>query len=896
MVRISLFLPLFVAASAVQAQGNTPSSNAIAGAFIVELEDGQDASDFYSEADAHAVTRMVFNSTLFRGASIQFKDLNTADAKADKMAQLPSVKSMWPINTPEMPAPRVLWTGQPDHDYADPGIKKRQSDDNAYSTHAQTQVDKLHRAGITGKGIKVAIIDSGIDYLHPDLGGCFGPNCLVSYGHDFVGNDFNDETDPVPSDDPMDCRGHGTVVAGIIAAQKTPYGFIGSAPGVTLGAYKIFGCTGGTTDDLFIAALLRAYEDGSNIISASVSGASGWTNHPVAIVTSRIVQAGIPCILSAGNDGRMGMFYAGSGASAKGGTTVASFENVIIPAMGIESRYSVGRTKAYRFVFSPCRPARWTRVKLPIWAPTTDYNSEAALGCEPYPAGTNLTGKIILLRNGGCNLSKKAKNAAAAGTNHVMFYKDRRGSTTCNFDASKVPGILAAGITDPSSVRNMFDALRGGSEVILDMKDVLGGKTGFTIYPNTLTGGSVSMKSSWGPTWDAQQKPQFGAVGEHIISTYPRALGYYAVTSGTSNACPQVAAIVALVAEARKTTDPAIIENLLSASAKPVNFNNGKGQDPRLLLAPIPQQGAGLIQAYDSAFATTLLSTSSLSFNDTKHFIRKQNFTIKNTSSRPITYQLSHRGAATAYTFGTSSTSLLNAASNLVPTQFPNELTAEFATLSFDKDKVVIPAGKETTIWVTPTPPTSNAARLPVWSGYVIIDGSDGSEFSLPYMGITGSLYDHINLEWTVLSTSTDFQDKKYEPVPSDYTFVLPRPGTLNSGTDAVIPVLVLTFVFGCPFVRADLVPLFKPHPSDTKTVFGTQTIGQLRTNIPLEHLSRQSVDIPWDGRMNDNTYAPAGRYKIVVRSLRIFGDASNAKDYIIHETSPFKIMYEAAK
>ena len=90
--------------------------------------------------------------------------------------------------------------------------------------------DSLDR-NITGQGVKVAIIDTGVDYTHPDLGGCFGSGCKVEGGWDFAYNDA----------DPTDGYGHGTHVAGIIAGN----GYIkGVAPGATIYAYKIFDDTG----------------------------------------------------------------------------------------------------------------------------------------------------------------------------------------------------------------------------------------------------------------------------------------------------------------------------------------------------------------------------------------------------------------------------------------------------------------------------------------------------------------------------------------------------------------------------------------------------------------------------------------------------------------------------
>jgi subtilisin family serine protease len=126
---------------------------------------------------------------------------------------------------------------------------------------------------VTGKGFRVAIIDSGVDYTHPALGGCLGPGCLVEVGYDFTGDDFLPGVRPAePDDDPADnCVGHGTHVAGTIAAQleNNDYGFVGAAPGAKLGAYRMWGCTARSTVEIELAAFARAVEDGADIISYS---------------------------------------------------------------------------------------------------------------------------------------------------------------------------------------------------------------------------------------------------------------------------------------------------------------------------------------------------------------------------------------------------------------------------------------------------------------------------------------------------------------------------------------------------------------------------------------------------------------------------------------------------
>ncbi|KAI8215787.1 Minor extracellular protease vpr [Colletotrichum sp. SAR 10_76] len=876
MVRSSLLLPLLAAASAVQGKSTSPKT--VPGAFIVELEDGQDASDFFAEAESDTITRMNLTYSLFKGASLQFKNLDTADEKAAKLAQLPSVKAMYPVRTYSIPKPEVVWTGKQGRDYID--LKKRQEGEDVFSTHVMTQVDKLHADGVSGKGIKVAVIDTGIDYLHPALGGCFGSDCLVSYGTDFVGDAYDGYNEHFPDPDPMDCGGHGTHVAGIIAAQSNPFGFTGTAPGVTLGAYKVFGCEGEVSNDVLIAAYNRAFEDGSNIITASIGGPSGWTDEPWAATVSRIVDAGVPCTVSAGNSGDQGIFFASTAASGKHVTAIASFDNVITPAVLIEESYTIAVGEEKNFTYTPGEPDAWAGVSLPLWAVSTDSTSTEALGCDAYPAGTpDLSDKIVLIKRGTCTFVAKAQNAAAAGAKYIMLYNNAPGAGSVS--VTTVPEILAIGMTPPENAAPWLEALAAGQEVVLNMGDPAEAEQVLTEAANNATGGSVSTFSSWGPNWDAYSKPQFGAVGGNVLSTYPRALGSYAVLSGTSMSCPQTAGIVALIAEVRKTLDPATIENVLSANANPVKFNDGTGFGE--LLAPIAQQGAGLVQAYDAAHASAILSVSNLSFNDTDNFIPELNFTIKNTGSADVTYELSNIGAATAYTFA--------AAGDLFPATFPNDLSAEYATLAFSEDKVSVPAGGEATVLVTPTPPAGLVAeRLPVWSGYIALNGTDGTSLILPYQGIAGSLHSHVTLDVAIMTTSTSAKAEEFEEVPSNYTYILPPPGTANE-TDAVLPALAVNMAFGSPFVRADLVPLTSCPPNITKEVFGTKTIGQPRS-FPYLYVSRGVFSVNWDGQLDDGTYAPAGKYKFAVKSLRVFGDASKLEEYDVTETQPFRIQY----
>ncbi len=143
--------------------------------------------------------------------------------------------------------------------------------------------------GVTGAGVKVAVIDTGIDYTHPDLGGCFGVGCRVVGGYDFVNKDG----------DPFDDFGHGTHVAGIIGANGT---LKGVAPGVTLLAYKVLDSNGSGYSSDIIAALERAVTDGARIANLSLGGA-GDLDDPTCKAVDNATAAGMLSVIAAGNTG-----------------------------------------------------------------------------------------------------------------------------------------------------------------------------------------------------------------------------------------------------------------------------------------------------------------------------------------------------------------------------------------------------------------------------------------------------------------------------------------------------------------------------------------------------------------------------------------------------------------
>lgn len=228
-------------------------------------------------------------------------------------------------------------------------------------------------------------------------------------------------------------------------------------------------------------------------------------------------------------------------------------------------------------------------------------------------------------------------------------------------------------------------------------------------------------------------------------------------------ATPLMAAIYALIYEVRGTLDPVLLENTLSATADPRRFHDTASFSD--FLAPVPQQGAGLVQAYDAAHAATIVEPSSLSFNDTANFVESLDITIRNFGDDEVEYSMYHMPSVSMYTLE---------ADSIYPMWFPNEIVHAHATLGFSNDKLAIPAGDSRTVDIVATPPPGlKASRLPVYSGYVAVNGSDGSSFSIPYQGIVGSLRKATLLSprdvWIGKST-----DVITQPIPVNTTFTLP--------------------------------------------------------------------------------------------------------------------------
>ncbi|KAK8148984.1 hypothetical protein G3M48_008572 [Beauveria asiatica] len=337
------------------------------GAFILECDNSQSLNLLVKTVlDQGGEIRHQFNSKVFYGISVE---LHNTTMTENGIGQMPGVTKVWPVETTKQTAelPAVPQAGN------------QRRDTSSTWNHVMTQVDKLHAAGYTGEGIRIAIVDSGVNYTHSALGGCFGKGCRVVLGDNFS-KDGKDN-------DPMDCDGHGTTVAGIIAGNDANY--VGVAPNATLAAYRVLDCQAMMVEDDLVAAWIKAYEDGAQIIVSSAGWpGSSWPTRPAAAVVSRIVDNGVPCIVSLGNDKKASLFSAINPTSGKGVTSVNSFARAPGALDGLIKDAPMAR-------FSTYGPNWDLDIKPTVGAPGDDVPGILNGGGYGLVSGTSYSGPLV---------------------------------------------------------------------------------------------------------------------------------------------------------------------------------------------------------------------------------------------------------------------------------------------------------------------------------------------------------------------------------------------------------------------------------------------------------------------------------------------------------------------
>ncbi|KAJ3407797.1 hypothetical protein CcCBS67573_g02954 [Chytriomyces confervae] len=598
--------------------------------------------------------------------------------------------------------------------------------------HSITGVnDARSKLNLTGKGIKVAVVDSGVYYKHPALGGCIGPNCKVIGGYDFVGDAYTGSAGaPQPDNDPIDnCSdvSHGTHVAGIIAADArniTDAGFVptfaftGVAPEASILAYRVFGCTGSVGNDIITAALYRAAADGANVINLSLGGGPSYNDDPQDIAAEVIAKKGVMVIASAGNSGAAGIQTTGNPGNSKGAISVASFDNVVAP-------YASITVDGAPFIYGLGSNAKFVPGQvLDVLVNNLDAEDQDIQDDGIGAPKVNAAGKALLIRWGD---TSKGGSAARCG------YAFKAGAVACILYSNNWAMASIAGSPD---IPSMFISNDGGKAIIAAFKAGKVPKVIFTTdqYMSVLpTKATVSDFSSIGIDNELFLKPDIGGIGGQVLSTLsPFASaksGYsspYGVMSGTSMAAPYVAGCTALFLQAKGKISFEEARAYLQNTADPKNiFMKNSTHSPSY-------QGSGLINVYDAVTSDTLVLPSKIELKDSDKFASEGDFTIYNNKDAPITYYISNKVASTVnpYVLGDDFTADAK-------TMVLNDDV--YVSFQFSQETVTVPAKSSVKITYKATLLKSADGLWPIFGGYIKVSQRQDLDITIPYVGVSGS-------------------------------------------------------------------------------------------------------------------------------------------------------------
>jgi minor extracellular serine protease Vpr len=515
-------------------------------------------------------------------------------------------------------------------------------------------------AGVHGEGIKIAVIDSGIDYTHATYGGpgtvaayataaerselpadpsLFGPDApKVKGGFDLVGNDYDPNSadpanSPRPDSNPLDCSagdGHGTLVAsaaagfGVTDTGQTytgPYdattharSFLigpGVAPKADLYAVRVYGCLGsGRGTRMVVEALEWAIDHDMDVVNMSLGNRFSVTTPDdlVEEAVNNAARAGIVVVAVSGNEGDIPYITRSPGSSPRAISAAASLAPATIPAATVVAGGATRRVQN-------SNSAPFSGATYDVYVLKTAAGG-VSLGCKPNTGAAddwalpinaaNVPGKLVIVERGWCSRVGKAIYGQQHGAAAVLMVNNENrlppleGPITTNLDDKTPYTVTIPFFGGQSSDGPALRALEPGAA---------------TFVAETFQTGLARFTSS-GPRYgDGLLKPDVTAPGENIVTAVAGTGTVGFPFSGTSLATPMVAGTAALVLQAHPRWKPWQVKAAIINSGRPSELSNYRAR-----LA-----GSGLV----SAAAATL--SSAIAFAD--HWTTTLNFGVQEFTS-----------------------------------------------------------------------------------------------------------------------------------------------------------------------------------------------------------------------------------------------------------------------
>jgi subtilisin family serine protease len=512
--------------------------------------------------------------------------------------------------------------------------------------------------GMAGEGIKVGVIDTGIDYTHAMFNGAGDPAVYeandpavvdqpfptekVAGGRDFVGtaydsgaSDWRDRL-PRPDPDPLDESAHGTHVAGTIAGigdgQQT---YNGVAPEAQLYALKVFGRSGSTTDAVVIAALEYAADpnqdlqpdDRLDVVNLSLGGGFGVPNTLYDLAIENLAQGGTIAVISAGNSGDV-PYIVGSPS-----TTAASI-SVAASVDGMDQNW---RQRASAVIFADGERQLVPMVAGGITPDPTGFAmkqmlmhyvglANADLSAEDKAA---LDGKLALIDRGEVTFCEKGQRVQQVGAvGFVVVNQEEGPAIRMGGDCElSIPGVM---ITLEVGDRLKDELIRGDQPRFsldagewLESPEKIDKLTGF---------------SSRGPrSIDGLFKPEITAPGQSIISAGVGTGDDGMAMSGTSMAAPHIAGVVALLKQQNNAMTLAEVKSRLMGTSVTLL----EDEEQRY---PLTRQGAGRVDAYAAMTSELIVQPAALSLghvlvDQAKTVLKKLVFTNQSDQEMDLAWQ-----------------------------------------------------------------------------------------------------------------------------------------------------------------------------------------------------------------------------------------------------------------
>ena len=493
-------------------------------------------------------------------------------------------------------------------------------------------------AGYTGKGMKIAIIDTGLDIDHQNFAALSEEKLTdasatadsvaavlaslnasyryadltiddvyystkVAYGFNYCDNNLNITHD-------LDGMGdHGTHVAGIAAAnQVAESGVVGVAPDAQLYIMKVFGEGGGAYTQDILAALEDALILGADVVNMSLGSPAGFTSDADEInaIYNRVAETNTVLSVSAGNNYTAGFYnnwgtdanltsnpdnaVIGSPAVYNNVMSVASVENWKIERnyIQVSNGYQMGYVEtsaSYDIPGIMTLTEEYGLVAVPGYGEAADYE------------GLDVTGKVVLVSRGSISFPEKLTNASNAGAAACIVYNNASGEIY--MDLTDTEGTIPCVSITMADGAYLLAALEADPAVTVSFPEELAS------IPNELAY-QMSDFSSWGVAPDLSLEPDITAPGGNIYSTIND--GEYGLMSGTSMAAPNVAGISALVMQYAKehfsnVDYRVLVQNLLMSTSAPLTY----GEDTGLYYSP-RSQGTGLANAFNAVTTDAYLT------------------------------------------------------------------------------------------------------------------------------------------------------------------------------------------------------------------------------------------------------------------------------------------------